>query len=303
MGFGERLQREREMRGIALDDIATATKIGTRSLRALEQEEFDKLPGGIFNKGFVRAYARYLGMDEEQVVADYLAAVGEPAHKDPLDAEQLKKLEENWKATRTGISASDLRLPWRRLITWLVVIVVLVAAWHYRSVPGVRYQRWKQRRQAKTQVLPPAAAPVATTPVLPPQPVPAPAPAAQVVPPQPQPAPVPAAQKSVKPATPAVQPAAKTEAVSADAPAEDEFVVQVRARQDCWVEIIADGKVVMQGLLAAHGERTVRARDKITLTAGNAGGVDVFYNGQRQLLSAGEGKVRTITFTYDGLEP
>ena len=76
--FGERLQREREMRGITLEEIADSTKIGTRSLRALEQEDFDKLPGGIFNKGFVRAYARYLGIDEEQAVADFLTAAGEP---------------------------------------------------------------------------------------------------------------------------------------------------------------------------------------------------------------------------------
>ena len=60
------------MRGISLEEIAEATKIGTRSLRALEEQDFDKLPGGIFNKGFVRAYARYLGLDEEQAVADYL---------------------------------------------------------------------------------------------------------------------------------------------------------------------------------------------------------------------------------------
>src|SRR3954469_15097450 len=75
--FGERLQREREMRSITLDEIANSTKIGTRLLHALEAEEFDKLPGGIFNKGFVRAYARYLGLDEEQAVIDYLAAEGE----------------------------------------------------------------------------------------------------------------------------------------------------------------------------------------------------------------------------------
>src|SRR5258706_793047 len=75
--FGQRLQREREMRGITLEEIATSTKIGTRSLRALEEEDFDQLPGGIFNKGFVRAYAKYLGIDEEQAVADYLTAAGE----------------------------------------------------------------------------------------------------------------------------------------------------------------------------------------------------------------------------------
>ena len=70
-GFGERLRREREMRGIALDEISTATKISNRFLRALEEEKFDQLPGGIFNKGFVRAYAKFLGIDEDQAIADY----------------------------------------------------------------------------------------------------------------------------------------------------------------------------------------------------------------------------------------
>ncbi|HZU44878.1 MAG TPA: helix-turn-helix domain-containing protein, partial [Terriglobales bacterium] len=73
--FGERMQRERELRGVTLDEISVVTKIGTRSLKALEEEDFDKLPGGIFNKGFVRAYARYLGIDPDEAVADYLAAV------------------------------------------------------------------------------------------------------------------------------------------------------------------------------------------------------------------------------------
>ena len=72
--FGERLRREREMRGITIEEIAEATKIGSRNLRALEQEIFELLPGGIFNKGFVRAYSKFLGLDEEQAVADYVAA-------------------------------------------------------------------------------------------------------------------------------------------------------------------------------------------------------------------------------------
>src|SRR5207302_459969 len=46
-------------------------------LRALEEEHFDQLPGGVFNKGFVRAYARQVGLDEEEAVADYLAALRE----------------------------------------------------------------------------------------------------------------------------------------------------------------------------------------------------------------------------------
>jgi cytoskeletal protein RodZ len=62
------------MRGIGLEEIATATKISTRNLRALEEEKFDQLPGGIFNKGFVRAYAKFLGIDQDQIVAEYESA-------------------------------------------------------------------------------------------------------------------------------------------------------------------------------------------------------------------------------------
>ena len=75
--FGEKLRKQREQRGIELDAISNTTKIGTRMLRALEEEHFDQLPGGVFNKGFVRAYARHVGLDEEEAVAGYLAALRE----------------------------------------------------------------------------------------------------------------------------------------------------------------------------------------------------------------------------------
>jgi hypothetical protein len=75
--FGEKLRKQREQRGIGLDAISDTTKISTRMLRALEEEHFDQLPGGVFNKGFVRAYARQVGLNEEEAIADYLAAVTE----------------------------------------------------------------------------------------------------------------------------------------------------------------------------------------------------------------------------------
>src|SRR5512140_2680107 len=84
--FGERMRREREMRGITLEEIAESTKIGTRSLQALEAEDFDKLPGGIFNKGCVRAYSKYLGIDEEQAVTDFGAALDEFQKQVPGEA-------------------------------------------------------------------------------------------------------------------------------------------------------------------------------------------------------------------------
>ena len=73
--FGEKLRKQRERRGIELEAISNTTKISTRMLRALEDEHFDQLPGGVFNKGFVRAYARQIGLNEEEAVAEYLEAL------------------------------------------------------------------------------------------------------------------------------------------------------------------------------------------------------------------------------------
>jgi cytoskeleton protein RodZ len=69
--FGEHLKREREMRGVSLEEISAATRISTRFLEALENERWEQLPGGIFNRGFIRAEAHFLGLDEESLVAEY----------------------------------------------------------------------------------------------------------------------------------------------------------------------------------------------------------------------------------------
>jgi cytoskeletal protein RodZ len=70
--FGETLKRERELRQISLREIAEATKINLRYLDALERDDFRHLPGGVFNKGFVRAYAQFIGIDPEAMVTAYL---------------------------------------------------------------------------------------------------------------------------------------------------------------------------------------------------------------------------------------
>ncbi|HEY1659481.1 MAG TPA: helix-turn-helix domain-containing protein [Candidatus Sulfotelmatobacter sp.] len=83
--FGEKLRRQREHRGISLEAVANTTKISTRMLRALEEEHFDQLPGGVFNKGFVRAYARQIGLNEQEAINDYLAALAESQiHSQPI---------------------------------------------------------------------------------------------------------------------------------------------------------------------------------------------------------------------------
>jgi len=79
--FGASLKKARESKEISLDQIAAETRISTRFLKAIEDEEFHVLPGGIFNRGFIRAYAERVGLDPEQAVADYerLADISRPS--------------------------------------------------------------------------------------------------------------------------------------------------------------------------------------------------------------------------------
>ncbi|HUE42483.1 MAG TPA: RodZ domain-containing protein [Candidatus Sulfotelmatobacter sp.] len=69
--FGEHLKREREMRGVSLEEVSAATRISTRFLEAIESDRWESLPGGVFNRGFIRSVARYLGLDEDSMVAEY----------------------------------------------------------------------------------------------------------------------------------------------------------------------------------------------------------------------------------------
>src|SRR5260370_10138571 len=83
--FGERLKRERELREVSMDELTKATRISTRFVEALENEDWGKLPGVVFGHGFVRTIARYLGLNEEALLGEYDSARAErspaPAHK------------------------------------------------------------------------------------------------------------------------------------------------------------------------------------------------------------------------------
>lgn len=90
--LGEELKRRREERNISLTDISEATRIGTRFLKAIEADNFSVLPGGIFTRSFIRAYAREIGMDEDEAISLYqqqvtghVAAEAQPEHLTLVD--------------------------------------------------------------------------------------------------------------------------------------------------------------------------------------------------------------------------
>jgi cytoskeletal protein RodZ len=316
--FGEKLRRERELRGITLEEVAVATKIGISNLRALEEEKFSQLPGGIFNKGFVRAYAHYVGIDEEQAVSDYLAASQESASSSEVN---IYVVARQFEASRDAGYGS--RRHGATTLVWsLVTVFALVSA----SVGGWPYlKRWVAHRvEARKQTLQPASMTALQASL--PQPVQAASNAqapsslsanpAQAVgggadsqdsapllaaggPPQPSVAPV----EVNKPAMTADDAAVEGKKKKAAA---NSISLVLTAKQRCWVSIQVDGKQVMEDTMdpesADKKERSFQARDRLVVVAGNPSGIDVTFNGQ-SLGRIGSTKARqTITFTPEGIQ-
>jgi cytoskeleton protein RodZ len=121
--FGEHLKREREMRGVTLEEIAAATRINTRYLEALETAHWSALPGGAFNRGFIRSVARFLGLDEESLIAEYAQET-----KDKSDAAHPPaKIRRDWTPVLAAVS-----------------LVLLAAALIAAGVFGYRFYRTRR---------------------------------------------------------------------------------------------------------------------------------------------------------------
>src|ERR1017187_6580497 len=82
---------KRRERGISLDQIASATKISIRSLRAIEEGDFRKLPGGIYNTSYIRQYARAVDVNESELVAVYEESTGVAANLPAARKEQINR--------------------------------------------------------------------------------------------------------------------------------------------------------------------------------------------------------------------
>ena len=118
--FGTWLRRQRELREISLREIADVTKISIRYLEALEQDRFDVLPAPVFAKGFLREYARYVGLDAVEVVNSYLTA-----------QEALEPEEEPAKKTRVRRGGNLERTSGLLLTLAVIVLLGIVAGLAY----------------------------------------------------------------------------------------------------------------------------------------------------------------------------
>jgi cytoskeletal protein RodZ len=75
--LGEKIKQAREARGITISEVADQTRISGLYLESIENNDYRGLPGGIFNKGFVKSYAKYVGLDEQEALQDYANLMAE----------------------------------------------------------------------------------------------------------------------------------------------------------------------------------------------------------------------------------
>ena len=293
--FGQKLKQEREKRNITLEQISVSTKIGIRMLQALEEDKFNQLPGGIFNKGFVRAYSRFLGLDEDQTIADYLqasgdalpastetASRGEGSHEDAAHENLTRENKDKDKVSRLDASADapPRQVPWGMFAGALLVVALALSFWSHRRREHARQADRPTPATVATQVsgqvsgsdLPTTSSPTTGSPTG----VSAPS---------------------------LVSKTSHDAATASPAATQGEFTVVIQAREESWTTITADGKTISSELLPAGSEREIRGRKEIIVRTGNAGAVDFRFNGKKVDTGGDYGEVKTVTFGPHGILP
>jgi cytoskeleton protein RodZ len=277
--FGENLRREREMRGITLEEISAATKISVRFLSSIENEDFSSLPGGIFNRGFVRSYARFLGLDEDPILEEYQLAA---KTRTEVDLSQFSPP----RTTHSYQERRSRRTLWAVLIA-IALLAIGISLWHYThrtvEVPSMATNARPAKSssantsQGVTSTKPPANP---TSPNV--QQVKAASPGGVL-----------AATSTESTAPPKLPPVTDTNG---------KLVLQIATTERSWVAIDADGKSVMQGVMGPNMVKTFEADANFDVLTGNAQGVILTLNGQAMKPLGREGEVKQIHLTWKDLQ-
>ena len=298
---GVTLAAAREEQQRSLESVAADLHLQPEVVRAIENGDEAKVPAPTFLRGYVRSYARLLGLDDTSLTA------------------QLPLLNEYRPAPlkRVGMRRSGVSLPRMKWLVWILLLAALAVMIIY-GVPAVE-RLWSQRssepvsdqlqlplagseespESAETVLLPaPDELPVGEEPVIS--------------------AEVPETVQSVVGGALVDQPESDEEkqsepkqTISVEAEADKEkspesrkpapqaagpAVIQMRFIEDSWVEMEANGRKLVVGVQPAGSERTVRAEPPIQILLGNAPGVEITYRGEAvDITSHQRGKVARLT--------
>lgn len=272
--FGENLRREREMRGITLAELSQTTRISVRQLEAIETGRYERLPGGVFNRSFVRQYARYLGLDEDRVVAEFEASAGGP---EPVDPRKFAAA-----AASASLRDSIGPPPGTHRYTRLVVVALLTAAVLSVAAWRIAVKFWPAQEAPAIRMAPPVtASPVATPPI------------------QASPSTAPAQAPAESPAPPAAAP--ETAAPAASEPPDKTLHLKLEALDRCWVAVYSDGRKQWEGVLQAGETRTTVSARSVQVRVGDAKALMLTLNGETLPPLGAKGEVKTFTYTVEDL--
>jgi transcriptional regulator with XRE-family HTH domain len=245
--FGEELRREREIRGISLKEISDATKISKRFLEAIERNDHRTLPAPVFTRGFVREYARYLGLNAEEMVNRYnYAAAGDDRIERTAHLDRLVQPREALPTPQRGPHAPRhepkraIPPPYARIDRNVYLLVIIVAA-----LIGVSW--WAVNRKRERAVAAAAGeepARIADT----------------------------SAVAQPRPAPAAAQPAA---------PPQDDSTLRlvIDASEDSWIDLDVDGQPAFDEVVHKGEQRAFEAKERFYFRViGNAGGVRLTLN-------------------------
>lgn len=282
---GEFFRQVRETKGLTLDAVASKTCIHPDFLRALEDNNFAKLPDQVFAKGFVRSYARSLGLDESDAMRRFLESAG-PFYEKQGEQEQLRQKQvedERRRKTSRQVAAAA------AVVALLALVLLLTREQSAvspprRPVPAVPTGSETLPPAVQSPSLPPAGErPTGAAGTAPSQPErtggenpgggPAVAPPATGTPPAPD-----VRREATQPQAVSATPPEGGTLSSSGAP----LVLDIEALELTWVLVRIDGGSAQEALLRPGDRVRWKGSDQFALTLGNAGGVRVELNGKEQ---------------------
>ncbi len=279
--IGETLRRERLRRGWSLDQVAAETKISLHLLEAIEVDQFDRLPGGVFARNFVRQYAQVLHLEEDEILSAFRHQFEEPAQVEPEPGPPPFHV-----SRVTPIAVLTDRLgPGNSLSAFVGLVAVILLC------SGI-YSLWQRARRT-----PPRRETAAVAPAPKPRP---PVQPAETPRPEYRPAEVSDSGTIHVPETPAPRPLTTIPA-AAGAPVEASAVrVAFTATEPVWVSVRTDGTHIYSGTLEGQQTREFDAAQKMTVLVGNAGGLNLSLNGKPVGPIGAKGEIQLLVLTPSG---
>lgn len=290
--LGDLLRETREQKNLSLEDAEKGTNIRKLYIKAIEDGNYDKLPGEVFLKGFMKTYAKFLGLDGQKIIEQYKAEKSgvkllpnsdektieaeqsQPEEKTTVEAD-LKKEEKvekqpekttvNKPATKPVPNIDNFNESKKYLetknssgskknvfIIVIIIILIIVGAVAFLSNQGSDSQPAADTQQTTEQTQP-----------------------QQQQAQQPAPAPAPVSGSDVS----------------------------ATFSQDCWTEVKVDGNTVLSETVKAGSSLNWKGNNQVEVTVGNAGAVDITFNGQPQGKMGDVGAVVTKAFVAPNAQP